>query len=179
MYHLCNDKRAERSAQLIYDGLMALLKEKPFDQITQSDIQQTTGVARTTIRRNFDSLIDVLYWRCDCCFRRAMRVGEEIETPDENELIRHFFAYWMENSDILALLMKLNRPELIYACHLENAKKLAQKFGELPNMTETEAHYFLAIRTGITIAVLRVWLDGGRKETPEELLNLVRAQMTR
>lgn len=177
MHHISNDKRAAQSAELIYKGLLRCLEKKSFDQITVTDVQKASGVARTTIYRCFDNLSDILYWRCDLCFQEALTSAQPPEMPNELELIRHYFAYWMEHSDILKLLVDINRQDIIYACHMKNAKLLEQSFGALPGLDETNARYFMAIRTGVTISVLKAWLDGDKKETTDDLLRIIEQQL--
>lgn len=176
MYHISKDKRAVQSSELIYNGLLECIKKKPFDQITVSDLQKASGVARSTFYRAFDNLSDVLYWKCDTCFREVLYNFEPSKFPSELELAHHYFSYWMEHSDILVLLIEINRQDIIYACHMKNAKALEQSFGTLPGLDETNARYFMAIRTGVTISVLKAWLDGDRKETTEELLKIIEKQ---
>lgn len=177
MYHISNDKRATQSADLIYKGLLQCLDRKTFDQITVTDVQKASGVARTTIYRCFDNLSDILYWRCDLAFREALHAIEPMNAPNELELMQGYFSYWMEHSDILKLLIGINRQDIIYACHMKNAKALEQSYGTLPGMDETNARYFMAIRTGVTISILKAWLDGGRKESAEELVQILKTQV--
>lgn len=176
MYHISNDKRAVQSANLIYNGLLQCLEKKSFDQITVTNVQKTSGVARTTIYRCFDNLSDILYWRCDLCFQEALLFGELKGMPDEWQLMQSYFSYWTAHSDILKLLIDINRQDIIYACHMENAELLEKSYGKLPGMDEVNSRYFMAIRTGVTISILKAWLDGGRKETPEELLHILKGQ---
>lgn len=175
MYHITDDKRAFKSAELIYNGLLRCLDTKSFDRITISDIQRTTSVARTTFYRCFDNISDVLYWRCNQCFEEALTIITN-SVPNEKNLIRHYFAYWASHSDILSLLVKINRQDIIYSCHLNTAKALEQKFGTLLGLDSTNARYFISIRTGITIGVLKAWIDGGQKETCDELLKIIENQ---
>lgn len=177
MYHISNDKRAARSAELIYDGLLQCLKKKSFDRIAVTDVQKASGVARTTIYRCFDNLSDILYWRCDLAFREALHAARPTDAPNEFELIEGYFAYWTAHSDILKLLIDINRQDIIYACHMKNAELLAQSYGRLPGMDETTARYFMAIRTGVTVGLLKAWLDGGGRETASELTELIRGQL--
>lgn len=178
MYHISNDKRAVQSAQLIYNGLLECLENKSFDQITVTDVQKISGVARTTIYRCFDNLSDILYWRCDLCFREALLFVEPKGSPDEWQLMRNYFSYWTEHSDILKLLIDINRQDIIYTCHMKNAEALEHSYGKLPGMDKTNARYFMSIRTGVTISILKAWLDGGREETIEELLDILVRQFT-
>lgn len=176
MYHIRRDKRSAQSAQLIYNGLLQCLKKKSFDQITVTDVQKTSGVARTTIYRCFDNLSDILYWQCDLCFQEALLSATPKIVSNEWQLILDYFSYWMNHSDILKLLIDINRQDIIYACHMKNATALEQSYGILPGMDETNAKYFMAIRTGVTISVLKAWLDGDRKETTEELMQILKVQ---
>ena len=136
MYHISKDKRALQSSELIYNGLLECIKKKPFDQISVSDLQKASGVARSTFYRAFD------------------------------------------HSDILELLIQINRQDIIYACHMKNAEILQQRFGEAPGLHIQHGDYFIAIRTGFTISVLTVWLKGGRKETAEELVKIIEEQLS-
>ena len=177
MYHISNDKRAVQSADLVYKGLLQCLEHKSFEQITVTDVQKASGVARTTIYRCFDNLSDILYWRCDLAFREALHSVSPTDTPNELELIQGYFSYWTKHSDILKLLIDINREDIIYACHIKNAEVLAQSYGKLPGMDETNSRYFMAIRTGVTISILKAWLDGKRKESAEELVQMLKSQI--
>ena len=180
MYHIKNDKRARQSAELLYTGLMKCLERKPYDQITISDIQKETGIARSTFYRCFDNLSDILYWKCDAGFQKALAGFDAGTEPvgifSEMLLIKHYFAYWIKNSDILSLLIKINRQDIIYACHMKNAESLRARFGELPGMDRVQGRYFMALRTGITISILSAWLQGGKKETAEDIMQILQTQ---
>lgn len=177
MYHISRDKRAVQSSELIYEGLLACIKKKPFEQITISDLQKASGVARSTFYRAFDNIADVLYWKCDARFCEALQSCQTGEPFDEMALIKHYFAYWLKHSDILELLIQINRQDIIYACHMKNAEALRERFGAVPNLNERHGRYFMAIRTGFTISVLTAWLRGGRKETPDQIVQILREQL--
>lgn len=178
MYHISKDKRSAQSAELIYQGLLSCMKIKPFEEITITDIQKASSVARTTFYRCFDNLADVLYWRCDLCFQEVLGGFTPTQFQNEQELAHHYFSYWMTHGDILAMLIHINRQDIIYSCHMKNAKDLEKIYGVLPGMDAKNAKYFMAIRTGITISVLKVWLDDGQKETAEELLQIIKNQFS-
>lgn len=177
MYHISKDKRAVQSSTLIYEGLLECIKKKPFDQITVSDLQKASGVARTTFYRAFDNISDVLYWKCDTCFCEVLGNYVPGQFSSELELAQHYFRYWMEHSDILELLMQINRQDIIYACHMKNAELLRQRFGQLPGIDKQHGNYFIAVRTGFTISVLTAWLNAGRKESAEELVEIIKEQL--
>ena len=177
MYHISKDKRAKKSAELVYQGLLTCLKHKNFDQITVTDLQKASGVARTTIYRAFDNISDILYWKCDLCFQEVLGSFTEEQFANEMELVRQYFSYWMNHKDILELLMKINRYDIIYACHMNAALAIQEKFGSHPDMQGAHSNYFLAIRTGFTISILTAWLQDGSKESPDEIIRIVKEQL--
>ena len=65
MYHIPDDKRAQKSAELIWRGMEQCLREKTFQKLRISDIHQKSYVSRATFYRLFDSLQDVLIYECD------------------------------------------------------------------------------------------------------------------
>lgn len=74
--------------------------------------------------------------------------------------------------------MQIGRQDIIYACHMKNADILQQRFGELPGINMKHGNYFIAIRTGFTISILTVWLKGGRKESADELVQIIEEQLS-
>lgn len=178
MYHINKDKRTIQSADLIYKGLMECIKKKPFDAITISDLQRASSVARTTFYRSFDNISDVLYWKCDTCFREVLGNFEPQQFMDEHALISHYFEYWLTHSDILELLIDINRQDIIYACHMKNAELLHERYGDVPGLSSEHGDYFMAVRTGFTISILTAWLRRGRKESPDEIVGIISEQLT-
>jgi len=54
------NRQVERTKSWIFDALMLLMDEKPYDKITVSDIAEKAGVARPTFYRNFDDKDEVI-----------------------------------------------------------------------------------------------------------------------
>lgn len=176
MHHISRDKRAAQSAQLIYEGLLACLEEKPFDHVTVSDVQRASGVARSTFYRAFDNLSDVLYWKCDESFREALESCGTEMLRSELEAARPYFRYWADHSGILELLLRIDRQDIIYACHLRNAEALRQRYGDAPGAPQEHGDYFIAIRTSFTVGVLMAWIARGKRESADELVAIAEEQ---
>lgn len=121
---------------------------------------------------------DVLYWKCDTCFQEVLGDYKPEQFPNEIELALHYFRYWMIHSDILELLIRINRQDIIYAFHMKNAEILHQRYGDIPGLPKEHIRYFMSIRTGFTINILTAWLSGGQKETPEEIIEILREQLS-
>jgi AcrR family transcriptional regulator len=55
------NRQVERTKSWIFDALMLLMDEKPYNKITVSDICERAGIARPTFYRNFDDKDDVIF----------------------------------------------------------------------------------------------------------------------
>jgi len=55
-----HNRQVQRTKSWIFDSLMLLMDEKPYDSITVSDIADKAGVARPTFYRNFDDKDEVV-----------------------------------------------------------------------------------------------------------------------
>ena len=83
----------------------------------------------------------------------------------------------MEHSEILEWLIKINRQDIIYACHMKNADELQKRYGAPDGLGLKHGDYFMSIRTGFTISILTVWVKNGRKESPQEIAEIIKEQI--
>ncbi|MDR0502267.1 MAG: TetR/AcrR family transcriptional regulator [Treponema sp.] len=55
-----HNRQVQRTKSWIFDALMLLMDEKPYENITVSDIADKAGIARPTFYRNFDDKDEVV-----------------------------------------------------------------------------------------------------------------------
>ena len=58
-----NNRQVQRTKSWIFEALMILMDEKPYDKITVSDIVEKAGVARQTFYRNYNDKNEIIF---DC-----------------------------------------------------------------------------------------------------------------
>lgn len=179
MYHIKEDLRAEKSAELLYEGLKQCLKDKEFDKVKILDITKASTVSRATFYRNFDSVIDILYWKCDQLFKQVL--SSYIETsPNINEadsLIRYIFSFWMNHIDILEILIKQSRIDIIFNSFIQNADIVMNYIYSITNISILNYDYFISTRVGIFIGMFQTWIKNGKKETIEELISILNSHV--
>lgn len=177
MYRIKADRRTERSAERIYNGLDTCLASKQLRDISVSDICQASGVGRSTFYRIFDRIDDVLLMKCDRCFKEVLHGFVEVngDKPFERlNLVRFYLEYWLDNWKVLDNVLKANRHDIVYQSHLKHSLIIAQKYNPNPGLSLVERRYLLAMRTGQTVSVLSAWIDGGRRESIEELFSILK-----
>lgn len=177
MYHIRDDRRTKRSAEKIWQSLLDCMNGKRFEVVTVTDITKKCGMARSTFYRCFDNTADILEWKCDESFREVLDSYHPERFGGELDLARHYFKYWTTHYEILEILIKIGRQDVIYTCHMKNADILAERYGALQSLPKCHVDYFMAIRTSFTIGMLTAWLKGERKENADELIAIMKEQM--
>lgn len=173
MYHIKEDKRCITSAQLITDGLNQCLTEKDFNKITVTDIQRKTGVSRATFYRLFDDMSDVLAFQCDQCFDTIYQTCLRNGFVSVPMLLNQFLLLWMEHIQLLETIMKINRSDIFFSCHMRHFEQL-QQCSLNPDHQDYLDEYYVAISSGMMISILLVWLKRGKQETAEEIRGILR-----
>lgn len=175
MFHIKDDLRSVKSAELLYEGLERVLKKREFDKITVTDITKESTVSRATFYRNFDTIIDVLYWKCNQLFNRVLTdfVEQEPDLKEKDLLISFVFRFWVEHVDILDILINEGRIDIIYNSFMSNAPIVMDYIKERIDFPNVQYNYFFATRVGIFIGVFQTWITGGKKETGDELTQII------
>ncbi len=169
MYHISKDKRAERSAQKIGDGLLACLSKKEFAEITVTDVQNKAAVGRATFYRLFDNLADVLSYLCDEVFEKAQEQYKKSSPNDTAQSTLMFIKIWMENKVLLKAIIDCNRTDFIFSSHMKYLPIQKEMLFSKENIDETQMTYLMTIFTACTAATLTAWLKNGGKESAEQI----------
>ena len=160
MFHLRDDIRAERSAKMLYDGLMEVMQKKPLRKISVSDICTASTVSRATFYRNFDEVLDLLYWKCSQDFNEVLTSFTESE-PDlkkEDVLINYVLRYWLqgEHIQLLSTIMDEGRLDIIYNSFVDNADIIMDFLKKKGIVMDTEDYtYFISVRAGFFVGMIR------------------------
>lgn len=175
MYHIKDDQRSIRSSELLYDGLAELMGKKPFTAITVKDVVESAKVGRTTFYRNFDEIEDILRLRCDKVFEelidylRAYLQKNRQESETRVVLLKPLLRYFYLHSDIIELLMKVNRLDIIQESFRMAIEPFKTQIMSRHDVAEEYADYGLAIRTGVMMNILIYWIQSGKKQAPDDL----------
>ena len=173
MYHVSEDKRAVKSAQLIWEGLEKCLEEKELGAVRVSDINEKSYVSRATFYRLFDSVQDVLVYECDCIFTEiTMELGKGSFTSSK-ELFLFFIRQWLRKKTLLKALVENNLTNILYETHMKNKELVKTIYVRETNMSEQDADYLVSVLTGLIPSVINVWYMHGQRESADEIFQRV------
>ena len=167
MYHIKNDKRCLRSADMILQALLELLNKKPYMDISVSDLQKASGVGRSTFYRLFDTVDDVVVYAVDIGFQDLVRDFEELSWKD---FTLKCLQTVIEQNRQMSNLISGNRGYLIFPSLRRNIQRALDLRSEA---FPEEAHYSFGIFAAACISVITVWNENGQKESIEELADIL------
>ena len=173
MYHISNDKRSQRSAELIWQGMEQCLREKPFDKLRISDINQKSYVSRATFYRLFDTPRDVLAYECDQIYRQLAAALEGTAVRSRREFFLLLVEKWMAQDVLIRTLVENNLTGIIYETHMKNREFMKAVFLPDAAVSEGDADYMAALLANIIPAAMHTWYLHGRTESPDEVFGSV------
>lgn len=173
MYHIKNDQRSIRSAELLYEGLASLMREKAFDSISVTDLVEAAQVGRATFYRHFDHIEDVLRLRCDQVFDGLTAYLLEYRQQHAHEsrllFLKPLLRYFYRQSDIIELLMMANRLDIVAAAFRRIFEPYRAQSAARFGLDAVYVDYGLAIRIGTVTSILIRWIETGKQQAPDEL----------
>lgn len=172
------DLRVKRTYKLLSEALKKLMKQKPFDKISVTDICEEAMVHRTTFYTHFSDKFDLLQF----CMNELESPFDEMLLDEESD--EGYKRYYMnvaekilghveENGDFFRILIKKNKEESLLnhmqrdlCFRIEEKLKLCEKNGiELPAPAPVLANLYAG--GGMSIALW--WIENDMPCSPEEL----------
>ena len=172
MYHISNNKRTQKSAKLICEGLEICLKEKPFNKISVNDIYKKCFVSRSTFYRLFDSIIDVLSYECDNIFTERLKIIENHTFSSKKEQALYSIKIWLAHKSLIKALVENNLGWILYDTHRKNAE-LMKKLYQIHFANENQLDYFISILSSIICSSLFVYFRHNETEFLEDVYKTV------
>lgn len=172
MYHKHTNKTAVHSQHMVVQALFRLMKHKPFQQISVTEICEEAALGRKTFYRNFDQKEDVVeFWLDILC----AQYREELFSVPQGQMLSRHCAFLKTHKDTLVVLYNNGlhpMTERKFSVFLQDAMPL---WSTDPVEQEYRSQYILA---GIE-AVIRLWFTRGFPESIEQIADIVDRSMDR
>lgn len=178
MYHISHDKRAQKSAELIWQGMEQCLQEKPFDKLRISDINQKSYVSRATFYRLFDGLQDVLVYACDRIYSQLAEAVNGAKIHSRQEFFLLLIEKWMKQEVLIQTLVENNLTGILYETHMKNRDFMKAIFLNDTTLSEQETDYLVSILANIIPAAMNIWYRHGKTESPATIYQAVSRSVT-
>lgn len=177
-------RNAIRSRQMIRSAFLELLREKPCEKITATDIIQRADINRSTFYAHYPDvrgIMDEIMAEITQMFRNMLQsVDFTAFFEDPVPILREVMEFVRQNQEMYQILLQSN----VALEQLEQLKKvLIAQVLEIPNLpVQNQGSVSVAIRVRMLISGLvdtyRQWLEGELnctlEETVEEVAFLIR-----
>jgi len=165
---------AIRSKNLIVEGLLGLMNEMHYDDITITMITEKALLTRRTFYAHFKTKHDVLDYRLNDLNTLLFSKLADLMPASHQELALTFFNFWSDHVDLLMSLSKHNLMPLVVDSFEHQIREIRQAFGcKLSGEYKQYGDYSSAYFTGVLSKMLEEWISNDAKESPEELVNLL------
>jgi len=174
------DRRILRTRNVLGDALIALIREKPFEQITVQQVLDRAGVARSTFYAHYrdtdDLFISDVEDFFELFFTALSRHGDR-----SNRLVpvREFCAHLRESRQLHAALMTAGKMDDVRTLGIGYvARSIEQRIKEdrfktaAPEMDAMQCAARAHALAGSLFSLLDWWMDKGMKLEPQEMDDL-------
>lgn len=171
------DARVRYTKMMIRSSFIALLREKPLSRVTVTEICEAAGINRATFYAHYRDPADLLA----SIETEVMEKIGDVLLPlagatggDLRDTIAQVFRFIRENTDVCSVLLS-ERGESAF---LEQVVSLLEKqfiaaWTSGRGLSQEDAHTIFSFAAIGSVGLLRQWLLGGMKRTPEEMADLI------
>lgn len=170
MYHIKSDRRSQRTAEELSEGLLECLKEKPLASVTVTDLHRVTGISRATFYRLFDTVEDVLDWLCAQPPQEEEQLLQVMEQGSPAQVFTRMLELGLENHDLLKALVDNGRYDLVYRYAEQRFRLMRSLYPEsLPSLSDVEYDYTVSAMAMNMVSTLVTWVRRGRIDPPDQV----------
>ena len=168
-------RKTQYTRKALTDGLIELMKHKPFDRVTVKELCDYADVNRSTFYTHYEDIYALLHAIEEETLEWMNQCVEELSDMQGREAIvrslERYFEFFIKNSTYLQVLMS-EQGNLAFQKKIYSST--CQVFGSegrfAPNIEENLRFHFV-IHGGIGIT--QQWLKNGLRESPHELAEMI------
>lgn len=165
---MSNEGRNTYVIEHITDALLKLLRDKPIEDISISELCDLAMIGRASFYRNFESREDILRRYINCIFKEWTDAFEKNENTPLSDLLSSMFNHFEKYRDFYSLL---NKRKLIYL--LKDV--IIGLCGPKTEHSKEEA-YARAYVAYTLYGWIEVWFQRGMQESAEEIASMFKRQ---
>lgn len=170
----------EQSRQMIEDALFVLMKEKPYGEISVSEITKRADISRRTFYRLYQGKDDVISAYFDKLCENYQNSYKPIKGYDIEQIATEFFSFWYQYREVLLLLDKCGLESMLYmGINRASERVIRSRIGEHPLQQMPELVYFIEYSTGGFINLLYYWIRKGMEPSPQEYAVMTSTAVTK
>lgn len=181
MNNVKENRRVKYTKMVLKTSLLKLMKEKPINKITVTDICKIADVNRGTFYIHYLDAFDLLEKIENEVLVQITESVEKLIKDNENSkiIIKELFELILKNKDLCKILFSDNGDKefLRRIINLTHSKVVTEWAMTYKNVNIKNMEYLYLYTSMGTIGIIEYWIKNNFKETPERLATFVE-QMT-
>ena len=164
-----NNKRRKESQERLERAFIELLQTRQISEITVSDLIKNAGLNRSTFYANYLDIFDL-----------ADKTRKTLEQDFSNLFAD--YDYFNDRSGALKMFRHIKENQLFYQTYFKlcyDDKHLISicdpKRVEMEHVSKNLKYHIEFFRNGLN-AIIKLWLAGGCKESPEEMAEVLKQE---
>lgn len=172
---MSTDTRKDRTRIQLRDAMIELLREKPFDQISTTELVKLAKVSRSSFYTHYQDKYDMIEAYQRRLFETIQYVFEKNHGDLHATMLETF--EFLQRNEIYAVLLSENGSKEIHQFMLQKLKELFQNaifpkserisFGKLGEI------YAATYYTNAIFGTTQSWIRRKQKETPAQIADLL------
>jgi len=167
-------KKNTMTKECIFTALLILMEQKPYDEITITDIAKRAGVSRMSYYRLYRSKDDILIQHFNEIFAELLNEIKNTEGVNKYQFALSIFQQAKENERLLKAILRAKLYEMVLKCFIQYCSYLVENiFDQDQRLDPVTADYLVYEEAGRFSLLLLRWVERGMKETPEKMAKLM------
>ena len=183
LYKLCKTEQSARRQRRLEEGLLSLMLQKPYDEITISELCDTLMIPRKSFYRYFSGKDGALHALIDHTlldfeqYSGALSGNGPANVPRD---LLHFFEFWQQHRPLLDALERSGLSGVLVQRAISQAQNeyTLPRYQTTPEVRRIQSHAITFCICGIMSMVTR-WHRSGYTESPAELAQIAATLLTR
>ncbi len=165
------DLRVRRTCERLGSALIALIQEKPINDVTVQDVLDRASVGRSTFYLHYRDKDDLLLSQLEM-FLEMMSTALSVRKEKSNRVapVAEMFAHIGNENKIYRMLAESGHLheffDLAEGYFTRGIQQRLMESGRMKSVPQRELAARAATLAGSLLSLLRWWLDRGEKETP-------------
>lgn len=168
------NQRVTMSKRMLKEALIDTLKRKPLEEITVSEICDSSGINRTTFYRHYNNPTDMIEEIAGEFFEKINECNQSVYKEGAMSPIFKVIQYVYEHKETSYLISEKSVYQIIMKRFNTSLPDDILKSAMSSNgMDEVEKKYTIKVIYASSYTIMNEWLANGMKEKPETVARII------
>lgn len=163
-----DQKKYTLTRECIFTALLMLMEQKPYEEISITEIARKAGVSRMSYYRMFKSKDDILIQSFNDIFEKCLEEIREQKVMDRSQFAVLIFEVVREHHQLVECVFHAKLYDLVFQCMIRYCTYLAEHILHR-DVSDSDVDYRIYEEAGRVCLLIYRWVERGMEESPEKM----------